>query len=158
MTTKRSCRSSLSFLLSLALLVSTTNAGGIVIYWGQDGREGTLAETCNTSLFQIVNVAFLYKFGNFQQPKLNLAGHCDASSNGCKGLSKDIRTCQSRGIKVILSIGGGSNTYSLSSADDAQQLADYIWDNFLGGRSGSRPLGDAVLDGVDFDIEGSIEN
>jgi hypothetical protein len=27
-----------------------------------------------------------------------------------------------------------------------------IWNNFLGGRSSSRPLGDAVLDGIDFDI------
>ncbi|PKI66215.1 hypothetical protein CRG98_013383 [Punica granatum] len=30
----------------------------------------------------------------------------------------------------------------------------YLWNNFLGGRSSSRPLGDAVLDGIDFDIEG----
>lgn len=29
-----------------------------------------------------------------------------------------------------------------------------MWDNFLGGQSNSRPLGDAVLDGIDFDIEG----
>ncbi|KAB2596763.1 pathogenesis related protein 3 [Pyrus ussuriensis x Pyrus communis] len=31
-------------------------------------------------------------------------------------------------------------------------LINYIWNNFLGGQSASRPLGDAVLDGVDFDI------
>ncbi|PKI26464.1 hypothetical protein CRG98_048847, partial [Punica granatum] len=30
----------------------------------------------------------------------------------------------------------------------------YLWNNFLGGRSSSRPLGDAVLNGIDFDIEG----
>ena len=36
-----------------------------------------------------------------------------------------------------------------------RQLATYIWNNFLGGQSNSRPLGNAVLDGVDFDIEGS---
>lgn len=29
-----------------------------------------------------------------------------------------------------------------------------MWDHFLGGQSSSRPLGDAVLDGIDFDIEG----
>ncbi|KAJ7951243.1 acidic endochitinase-like [Quillaja saponaria] len=61
--------------------------------------------------------------------------------------------CQNQGVKVLLSIGGGTNTYTLSSADDARNLAEYIWNNFLGGQSNSRPLGDAVLDGVDFDIE-----
>ena len=44
-------------------------------------------------------------------------------------------------------------SYDLSSPDDAQQVADYLWNNFLGGQSGSRPLGDASLDGIDFDIE-----
>lgn len=33
-------------------------------------------------------------------------------------------------------------------------VAKYLWDNFLGGQSDSRPLGDAVLDGIDFVIEG----
>ncbi|XWS46170.1 hypothetical protein CRYUN_Cryun14cG0041000 [Craigia yunnanensis] len=54
----------------------------------------------------------------------------------------------------MLSIGGGNGDYSLSSADDARSVAQYLWDNFLGGKSNSRPLGNAVLDGIDFDIEG----
>ena len=54
----------------------------------------------------------------------------------------------------MLSIGGGAGSYSLSSTDDARQVATYLWNNFLGGRSSSRPLGAAVLDGIDFDIEG----
>lgn len=33
-------------------------------------------------------------------------------------------------------------------------MATYLWNNFLGGTSSSRPLGDAVLDGIDFDIGG----
>ncbi|KAI6707730.1 hypothetical protein NL676_010692, partial [Syzygium grande] len=32
-------------------------------------------------------------------------------------------------------------------------VATYLWNNFLGGHSSSRPLGNAVLDGIDFDIE-----
>jgi hypothetical protein len=52
----------------------------------------------------------------------------------------------------MLSIGGGG--YFFNSKQDAFQLAQYIWDNFLGGTSDKRPLGDAVLDGVDFNIEG----
>ncbi|KAL9324016.1 hypothetical protein ACSQ67_008873 [Phaseolus vulgaris] len=80
-------------------------------------------------------------------------GHCNPLSNGCQGLSSDITTCQNGGVKVLLSLGGGAGSYSLNSAEEANQLATYLWDNFLGGQSGSRPLGDAVLDGIDFDIE-----
>ncbi|KAK4847649.1 hypothetical protein QYF36_004315 [Acer negundo] len=39
------------------------------------------------------------------------------------------------------------------SLSDARSVADYLWNNFLGGQSNSRPLGEAVLDGIDFDIE-----
>ncbi|KAF2291030.1 hypothetical protein GH714_019171 [Hevea brasiliensis] len=75
-------------------------------------------------------------------------------SNGCTGLSSDIKSCQSKDVKVILSIGGGAGSYSLASVDDARRVATYLWNNFLGGKSSSRPLGPAVLDGIDFDIEG----
>eukprot|EP01018_Ginkgo_biloba_P039489 Gb_38192 [translate_table: standard] len=51
---------------------------------------------------------------------------------------------------------GGS--YSIASADDAQSVASYLWDNYLGGQSQSRPLGDAVLDGIDLDIEATTEH
>ncbi|KAK6925924.1 Glycoside hydrolase family 18, catalytic domain [Dillenia turbinata] len=135
-------------------LIEPTESGSIAIYWGQNGGEGTLAETCATGNYQFINIAFLTTFGSGQTPVLNLAGHCDPSSNGCTGLSSDIASCQGLGIKVLLSLGGGSGSYPLSSAADAQQVADYLWNNFLGGtNSGSRPLGDAVLDGIDFDIE-----
>lgn len=146
---------SLAFFTSLLLaLVISTNAGGIAIYWGQNGNEGTLAETCATNNYGFVNIAFLPTFGNGQKPMINLAGHCDPYTNGCTHLSSDIKSCQSKGIKVLLSIGGGAGSYFLASAEDARQVATYLWNNFLGGSSSSRPLGDAVLDGIDFDIEG----
>ncbi|KAJ8616275.1 hypothetical protein MRB53_035647 [Persea americana] len=141
----------LIFLLMLAL-IRGSQSGGIAIYWGQNGQEGTLAETCQTGNYEYVNIAFLSTFGSGQTPTLNLAGHCDPSST-CSGLSTAIKDCQSSGIKVFLSIGGGAGSYSLSSADDARQVGEYLWNNFLGGQSSSRPLGDAVLDGIDFDIE-----
>nr|AKR05133.1 Myr r 1.01 allergen [Morella rubra] len=146
-----------SFLLLSLLTISlskSSQAAGIAIYWGQSGDEGSLAATCATGNYQYVNIAFLSTFGNGKTPVLNLAGHCNPSANnGCAGLSTDIKGCQARGIKVLLSIGGGAGSYSLSSADDAKQVANYLWNNFLGGQSNSRPLGDAVLDGIDFDIE-----
>ena len=54
---------------------------------------------------------------------------------------------------MLLSIGGGVGSYSLNLSYDTTQLANYLWNNFLGGTSSSRPLGDAVLDGIDFVIE-----
>ncbi|KAM7508606.1 hypothetical protein LguiA_019059 [Lonicera macranthoides] len=138
----------------LLALAPGSDAGGISIYWGQNGNEGTLAETCATGNYRFVNIAFLPTFGNGQTPMINLAGHCDPYSNGCTKISPDIKSCQAKGIKVMLSIGGGAGSYSLTSANDAKQVAIYLWNNFLGGRSSSRPLGDAVLDGIDFDIEG----
>ena len=70
---------------------------------------------------------------------INLDGHCDPYSNGCTGLSSDIKSCQAKGIKVMLSIGGGAGSYYLKSAEDARQVAIYLWNNFLGGTSSSRP-------------------
>ncbi|KAJ4956204.1 hypothetical protein NE237_012987 [Protea cynaroides] len=139
--------------LMMLSLVRISVSGGISIYWGQNGNEGTLTSTCATGKYGFVNIAFLYTFGSGRTPQINLAGHCNPSSGGCTAVSNGIRNCQNKGIKVMLSIGGGSSSYSLSSTSDAKNVADYLWNNFLGGSSSSRPLGDAVLDGIDFDIE-----
>uniref|UniRef100_A0ACD5X7C1 Uncharacterized protein n=1 Tax=Avena sativa TaxID=4498 RepID=A0ACD5X7C1_AVESA len=137
-------------------LAAGARAGGIAIYWGQNGNEGTLAQACATGKYRFVNVAFLYTFGKGQTPLLNLAGHCDPASDGCTFVGADVRSCQRLGVKVLLSIGGGVGSYGLSSCADAKLVAKYLWENYLGGTStpaSPRPLGDAVLDGVDFDIE-----
>ncbi|CAO2171079.1 unnamed protein product [Urochloa humidicola] len=143
--------------VSSLLAAAASNDVKIAVYWGQDASEGTLKDTCATGLYAYVNIAFLSTFGDGRAPVLNLAGHCDPTSGGCASvLAADVAACQSAGVKVLLSIGGGAlGGYNLSSPSDAQGLAAYLWDNFLGGSvSGSaRPLGDAVLDGVDFDIE-----
>lgn len=150
---KMDTKSTTILVLTLLALSLQSEAGVIVTYWGQNGNEGTLRETCATGLYKIVNIAFLSVFGGGKTPQLNLAGHCNPASNGCQSNTNDISYCQSQGIKVLLSIGGSTNTYSLSSANDANSVAEYIHNNFLSGKSNSRPLGDAVLDGVDFDIE-----
>ncbi|MED6216785.1 hypothetical protein PIB30_011111 [Stylosanthes scabra] len=143
----------LPFLLVSVFIVKPSHAGGIAVYWGQHTNEGSLADACNNGNYKFVNIAFLSKFGNGQNPQLNLAGHCNPSNNGCSKLSSEIKTCQSKGIKVFLSLGGSTSGYSLNSPDEATKLATYLWNNFLGGSSNSRPLGNAVLDGIDFDIE-----
>ncbi|XP_054819758.1 acidic endochitinase-like [Prosopis cineraria] len=140
-------------LLLCSSFIERSHAAGIATYWGQHGEEGHLVDACNTGKYQFINIAFLSTFGGGQTPKLNLGSHCDPDSNTCTVFSSEIKTCQANGIKVLLSLGGATGGYSLSSADDAGQVAQYLWDHFLKGSSDSRPLGDAVLDGIDFDIE-----
>ncbi|KAI7747582.1 hypothetical protein M8C21_004152, partial [Ambrosia artemisiifolia] len=43
-------------------------------------------------------------------------------------------------IKVMLTLGGAAGSYYLTSAADAKQVATYLWNNFLGGKSSNRPL------------------
>lgn len=114
----------LVFIVFTTALFDASRAGVISIYWGQNGAEGSLVDACNTGNYAIVNIAFLSSFGNGNNnPKLNLAGHCDASSNnGCSSLSTQIKTCQSQSIKVMLSIGGSEGNHDLSSADEARQI------------------------------------
>nr|GMD26891.1 acidic endochitinase-like [Ipomoea batatas]GMD45083.1 acidic endochitinase-like [Ipomoea batatas]GME02993.1 acidic endochitinase-like [Ipomoea batatas]GME21251.1 acidic endochitinase-like [Ipomoea batatas] len=155
----------ISLLLLSSLKISVGLGGEIAIYWGQNGGEGSLLrgqnggegslrETCDTTNYNIVNIAFLIAFGNGSTPVLNLADHCDQ----CEFLSDDIRYCKSKDIKVLLSLDGGGGDSFLSSPDDAKDVAQYLWDNFLGGESASRPLGDESLDGIDFYIEGGVSN
>ncbi|XP_020204672.1 acidic endochitinase [Cajanus cajan] len=143
---------SVTFLcLVLLTLANGSYAGKITVYWGQNGNEGTLAEACATGNYDYVIIAFLPTFGNGQTPMINLAGHCDPSyGNGCTGLSSDIKSCQAKGIKVLLSLRADVGSHTI----DASEVATYLWNNFLGGQSPTRPLGPAVLDGIDFDIEG----
>ncbi|GLJ21057.1 hypothetical protein SUGI_0384680 [Cryptomeria japonica] len=142
-----------ALILATCIVWRASAAESIAIYWGQNGNEASLTQTCATGNFKYVILAFLPVFGNGQTPQLNMAGHCEPSSGGCKNLSSEIKSCQQKNIKVFLSLGGGVGNYSIASAQDAQNVANYLWNNFLGGKSASRPLGDAVLDGVDFDIE-----
>lgn len=117
---------SLSLLsLMLSVLLHTSHAGSVAVYWGQNKDEGTLAEACNSGNYKFVIIGFLATFGNNQTPLLNLADHCDPNSNGCTSLSADINNCKSNGIKVMLSLGGGAGSYYLSSADEARQVYIY---------------------------------
>lgn len=52
-------------------------------------------------------------------------------------------------------MGGAAGPYH-SQQWDANKLANFVWNKFLGGRDSSisRPFGDIRLDGVDFDPEG----
>ncbi|EAZ03635.1 hypothetical protein OsI_25770 [Oryza sativa Indica Group] len=132
---------------SLGGAAATGKTGRITVYWGQTSSEGGLREACGTGLYSTVIISFLTDFGGGNY-KLNLAGHAWSA------VGPDVKYCQSKGVLVLLSIGGGVGRYSLASQADAKAVADHLWNFYLGGTSTkSRPFGDAVLDGVDFDIE-----
>ncbi|EFJ22967.1 hypothetical protein SELMODRAFT_232631 [Selaginella moellendorffii] len=128
--------------------------GKIAAYWGQHDGEDDLDQVCSSGNYRIVMLAFLASFGNFLDPVLNLANHCDPSNGGCKAYSSKIKACQAKGVQIILSIGGGASGGYLVSDADARDFAEKLWNSYLGGHSSDRPLGSAVLNGIDLDIEG----
>jgi chitinase len=83
--------------------------------------------------------------------------------NSCSSLVDGIGPCQTGGKKILLSLGGapGSTHYQLTSTDDADYMADFLWGAFGPLQSQNtwpRPFDDATtgshsVDGFDFDIE-----
>jgi chitinase len=83
--------------------------------------------------------------------------------NDCAGINPGIKTCQTNGKKVFLSLGGGFPTdqYFFSQAS-AEAFADFLWGAF-GPQDAAwvsagkpRPFTDAAVDGFDFDIESNF--
>ncbi|KAI7879818.1 glycoside hydrolase [Lichtheimia hyalospora FSU 10163] len=149
----------------------------LVQYWGQNsagatnsGQQQPLASYCDDSTDALV-IAFIDQFNIGGQPGLALP--CGSS---CQDIGNDIKTCQSKGHTILLSLGGASGAYGFQNDQQASQFAETLWNTFGGGgggsqsgsgsnstnstsgsggsTGGSRPFGDAVVDGFDLDIEG----
>ncbi|RUP51309.1 glycoside hydrolase superfamily [Jimgerdemannia flammicorona] len=158
-----------------------SSGGSLALYWGQNPgpsqgykSEGSLASYCQDSTVDIIIISFLNgwrrKSDGSYQMAMNLAVHtgdgksCNGGallSNGlpkCPGLEADIKTCQAKGKKVLIALGGsipdGIN-YGLASDADGKAFATAFNQVFLGDKSkpNLRPFGTAVLDGLDLDIE-----
>ncbi|KAJ1760189.1 Chitinase 2 [Coemansia sp. RSA 1807] len=167
-----------STLITVASLLATNAlaaynpscSNNVVTYWGQnswggahldspDNWEKPLASYCEDSTFDVINISFLTNYNLTGLPVLNHAFHCETTYNytntlHCPDIGTDIKKCQDNGKKIVLSLGGGNiYTYGLSSEADGQAFADTVWNMFLGGTHKYRPYDDAVLDGVDLDIE-----
>ncbi|KAF8320070.1 glycoside hydrolase [Clavulina sp. PMI_390] len=160
----------LSFGTSLVSAFGDTCNTNVVGYWGQNSYgaansgdtanyQQRLSYYCNDNSVDVIPIAFLNVFSSTGGlPQINLANTCNTDNAAffsgtqllnCQFLAADIQTCQSKGKKVTISLGGATGG---GSADAA--FADQIWNLFLGGSSSTRPFGAAVLDGVDLDIEG----
>ncbi|KAJ2781328.1 Chitinase 2 [Coemansia javaensis] len=160
----------LAHIAAAAAAYSARCSSNVVTYWGQNSWGGShldqrsnweksLASYCQDDTFDVINISFLTNFNLTGLPVLNHAFHCEDKFNktntlDCPGIGADVKTCQGRGKKIVLSLGGGNiYTYGLSTAADGQAFADTVWNMFLGGKHTYRPYGNAVLDGVDLDIE-----
>jgi chitinase len=146
----------------------------MVGYWGQNSAsignpidlwEKNLANYCTDTTFDVIIVAFLFQLehGNPGRPGLNFADKCSSAPFPgypnllqCSQIAADIKTCQTNGKKILLSIGGAVFSGQFSTETQASNYADLIWNMFLGGSDAQfqRPFFDAILDGIDLDIEG----
>lgn len=150
-----------------AIRPPTATKAQTVLYWGQNSEKvienGDLTAYCKKdSGVDIILLSFLSQYGkgtligggNFDRSCGVEAG--TGKPTGCEYLTKQIKTCQDAGVKVFLSVGGGeTGKYALGSTDEAEKVAQNIWDAYgpVGKSTIPRPFGDVVLDGFDFDIE-----
>ncbi|KAJ3298199.1 hypothetical protein HDU79_000087 [Rhizoclosmatium sp. JEL0117] len=137
--------------------------------------QKSLKYYCDLGYYQTMNLAFFYKFGSGNAWGLDLAslGRYEVDENG--GISanldgtpistdgflkvgEDIKYCQSKGIKVVLSIGGDMHSPYTLVANDGLRIANILHNSFLGGSSPARPFGNVTLDGIESDIEKPVDN
>lgn len=129
----------------------------VALYWGQNsaGSQQSLGEYCQSTDADIYLLSFLYQFPTIG---LNFASACTTSFGDgtlhCSEIAQDIKTCQSLGKKVFLSLGGASGAYGFSDDNSAKQFAQTLWDTFgEGSGTAERPFDSAIIDGFDLDIE-----
>ncbi|KAF9460547.1 glycoside hydrolase superfamily [Collybia nuda] len=150
-----------------------SRSDNLAIYYGQNSYGATHSDTanwqkdisayCNDDAINAIPIAFMNVFFSAGGlPEINMANTCSSNTGvfpgtnlaNCQFLASGIKACQARGKIVTLSLGGATGAASFTSDSQAQTFADTVWNLFLGGSSSTRPFGDAVLDGVDLDIEG----
>ncbi|KAF9466457.1 glycoside hydrolase superfamily [Collybia nuda] len=151
-----------------------SRSDNLAVYYGQNSYGATHSDTanwqktlsvyCQDNTINAIPLAFLHVFFSAGGlPEIDLAGTCNSNGGNvfpgtrlarCPSLAADIKTCQARGKIVTISLGGATGLAGFTSDAQAQMFADTVWNLFLGGASSTRPFGDAILDGVDLDIEG----
>lgn len=157
-----------------ALSFDNSRYDNVAVYWGQNSYgaangndpanwQKTLSYYCQDDSIDVIPVSFITSFfATGGLPELNLASTCNKGDNAtfpgtslanCQRLSTDIKFCQSKGKMLTLSLGGAHASTTFTGDAQARTFATTIWNLFLGGSSSTRPFGDAILDGVDLDIE-----
>lgn len=142
-----------------ALLLSATTAlaatNDIALYWGQNvaGGQGRLRDYCQSSDAQIVIVSSITDFKTgFGEFDYNCYKNKTTDIMTCPDFADDIKECQNKGKKVLLSIGAPGSNSEFANTQEAEALADTLWNKFGTGQSDEKPFGDAVVDGFDFHV------
>ncbi|KAL1636679.1 hypothetical protein SLS58_009666 [Diplodia intermedia] len=154
---------------------SPSPAASLAIYYGTDSsspEHPSLAELCADDSISTILLGHVHGFkatNGFPLVDFGAAGctarHADDDRFApglawCPELGRQVQTCQTRGKKVFLSIGGGGSntTLSFDDAADARRAAVMLWSLFGQGDPHGpdmRPLGEAAVDGFDFEKERS---
>ncbi|THU80115.1 glycoside hydrolase family 18 protein [Dendrothele bispora CBS 962.96] len=164
---------------SLVSAFDPNRKDNLAVYYGQNSFGAThptdtadfqtnLSHYCEDDTIDVFPLAFMNVFfSTGGLPEINLANTCNNVDNdvfegtslpNCQFMASDIQACQAKGKIVTLSMGGATGAAVFTSDDQAESFAETVWNLFLGGSSDTRPFGDAVLDGVDLDIEGGGGN
>ncbi|KAF4539699.1 Cts1 protein [Lasiodiplodia theobromae] len=139
--------------------------GNLAIYYSAD--DSSLAELCADESIDTVILGYVHGFEATNGfPIVDFGAACtakhaddDRHASGlasCPELGQQVQTCQTRGKKVFLSIGGGprsNSTLSFVDPADARRAAVMLWSLFGQGNPHGpdmRPLGEAAVDGFDF--------
>ncbi|KEF56249.1 uncharacterized protein A1O9_07830 [Exophiala aquamarina CBS 119918] len=143
-----------------------------LVYYGQTTSDASLTSVCADDSVDIITIGFITRFflGGEVNITMNQGSHCWAPNQGQQGagawglkdcvgdgFAAEIKDCQDKGKKVLISAGGVFADLNIPSEPDAEILADRLWNLFLGGVdtgiAPTRPYGPVVLDGIDFDNE-----
>lgn len=163
-------------LVSFVAGFNLSNHDNVAIYWGQNtlgylsnfkNKEKDLWWYCNWDSVDVVLLAFVHSFPgtmlekhNVSIPTISFAHHSEFLVNKTspmKNMERDIKYCQSKGKKVLLSLGGQGGEYGFSSVLQAEEFGHTLW-SMVGenhNKTIPRPFGNAIVDGFDFDIENS---
>lgn len=142
---------------------AASDGAKLTIYWGAEDDSTTLMDVCNDDSYDIVNLAFVNAFfSDGGYPALSLStldGPSQAQSDAgatalqdASSLVSAVQACQDAGKLVLMSLGGADADVTLQSDDQGEQIADTLWNLFLGGTDDAdlRPFGDLKLDGFDL--------
>ncbi|MCJ1368340.1 hypothetical protein MMC16_007482 [Acarospora aff. strigata] len=164
-----------SSLFASVTALDVSSKENLAVYWGQGPNQQRLRHFCDDSSIDIVLIGFVNIFpdqGAGGYPGSNFGNQCGGEYyktpdnvtsqllSNCPNIAADIPYCQSRGKKILLSLGGAyPGDYRLNDRSSATNFADFLWGAFGPEKvtwTGPRPFGAAVVDGFDFDIESYI--
>lgn len=157
--------------LSIGKLLATNLFFTKTYYWGQNSvfylnptassfQEKRLGYYCDLDWVDNIALSFVNKFPDASgYLGMNHAYHCwttfpNTPLLNCPQIEADIVYCQQKGKKIGISLGGAIGEYGFTSDLEADNFAYTLWNLFFEGASVYRPYGNAVLDFVDFNIEG----